>query len=88
MPEYKASIKMKTPGRIVIPIDMRRALDIKDNDPLDITADEDTGRIVIEKKSMLCCICGSEQDLKTIENSEKYICANCIKKITNQKEEK
>ena len=57
-------------GRIVIPKGMRTALNINDNDELEIYLEGD--RIIIRKAEQSCSICGSKENL--VELHKKHIC--------------
>ena len=61
-------------GRIVLPIEIRQSLDIKEKDPLEIFMKDDG--VFIKKDIPSCVFCNSNTNLKTF--SEKYICKNCI----------
>ncbi len=60
-------------GRIVIPIELRRTLDISVKDALEIYVDTD--RIVLKKYLPACIFCGSAVDLLNFDG--KNICKNC-----------
>lgn len=64
-------------GRIVLPIELRRTLDIEERDSLEIYLDGD--RIVLQKYEPACLFCGSEQGL--ISYRGKNICSECAKNI-------
>lgn len=64
-------------GRIVIPIELRRTLDIDVKDALEIFTSEDT--IILRKYNPLCYICGDSKDL--IGFKGKRVCGNCIERI-------
>ncbi|MBP5288586.1 MAG: AbrB/MazE/SpoVT family DNA-binding domain-containing protein [Clostridia bacterium] len=61
-------------GRIVIPMDLRKMLDIQEWDELRIFRDHD--RIIVEKNNPTCAFCHSAKDL--ISFKEKYICKKCL----------
>lgn len=61
-------------GRIVVPIELRRTLDIDIKDPLEIFTEGDT--IILKKYQPCCVICGEVKS--TISFKEKLICKNCI----------
>ena len=64
-------------GRIVIPKEMRNALDLKPKDEIEIYID---GSNMIMKKASVCCVlCGSREELLQVENG--HICSACAKKI-------
>ena len=64
-------------GRVVLPIELRRALDIDEHDPVEIIPDGDF--IVLRKLQPACIFCGSEEDL--LEYRGKRICRSCLKKL-------
>lgn len=66
-------------GRIVIPMELRKSLDIKERDPLEIFTDN--GAIVLKKYSNTCVFCGEGEDI--IEFGRKHICPACLAKIKN-----
>ncbi len=66
-------------GRIVLPIEMRRTLNIAERDFLEITVEED--RIVLKKHEINCLFCGSSKDLNTFKG--KLICADCLEELQN-----
>ncbi|MEG2289950.1 MAG: AbrB/MazE/SpoVT family DNA-binding domain-containing protein [Clostridium sp.] len=64
-------------GRIVIPIELRRTLDIDLKDPLEIYVDGD--QIILKKYEPACIFC---EEVKGIKNySGKNICPSCSKSI-------
>jgi len=64
-------------GRIVLPIELRRTLDIAEKDALEIYVD---GDMVILKKYEPCCIfCGNAKDI--FMHKGKNICPACIKEL-------
>ena len=67
-------------GRIVIPKETRKHLDIKTNDPLEISTIEDT--IVIQKYVKGCTLCGSSDDV--MEFHDKKLCGKCIAEIKRE----
>lgn len=66
-------------GRIVIPMEIRKAMDIKEKDPLEIFTDNDS--IVLKKYSNTCVFCNEGEDI--IEFNGKHICPACLEKIKN-----
>ena len=64
-------------GRIVLPIELRRTLDIAEKDSLEIYVD---GNTVMLKKYEPCCIfCGNAKDIFVFKG--KNICPACINEI-------
>lgn len=66
-------------GRIVLPIEIRRTLDIAERDAVEIFLEKD--RIILQKYSQNCIFCGSAQGLTTHQG--KQLCQSCIRKIKN-----
>lgn len=64
-------------GRIVLPIEIRRNLDIEERDSLEIFLDGD--RIVLQKYESSCIFCGSCRGLSSFKG--KNVCRECIKKL-------
>lgn len=60
-------------GRVVIPMEMRRAMSIEDGDAFEIFVDED--RIVLSKYVPFCVFCGSSEGL--VEYHGKRVCRGC-----------
>ena len=67
-------------GRIVLPIELRKTLDIKEKDSIEIFIDGD--RIVLQKYQPACTFCGSADNI--IYFSGKRVCAECIEKLKEQ----
>ncbi len=64
-------------GRIVLPIELRRTLDIAERDALEIYVDED--RIILKKYLPACLFCGNAKDI--VDYKGKNICPDCLKAI-------
>ena len=67
-------------GRIVLPIEIRKVLDIKQKDALEIFTDNN--RIVLQKYEPACIFCGNTDDI--IYFNGKRICTECIKTLKDQ----
>ncbi len=61
-------------GRIVLPIELRRTLDIAERDSLEIYVEED--RIVLKKFAPSCIFCGRTEEL--VDFKGKKVCKPCI----------
>jgi transcriptional pleiotropic regulator of transition state genes len=68
-------------GRVVIPIELRRTLDIAEKDSLEIYVDSD--RIVLRKYEPACVFCGSMDDIAHYKN--KNVCRICMDEMSLQK---
>lgn len=62
-------------GRIVLPIELRRTLDIAEKDSLEIYVDEDC--IILRKYQPACIFCDNARDVVVYKG--KNICRDCIK---------
>lgn len=69
-------------GRVVLPIELRRTLEIEERDQLEIMLEDD--RIVLRKYQPTCIFCGAEADL--LEYRGKRICGKCLKEINDQED--
>lgn len=61
-------------GRIVLPIELRRTLDIAERDEMEISVDRDI--IMLKKYQPSCILCGRPKDIITYKG--KNICKYCI----------
>ena len=64
-------------GRVVLPIELRRTLNIAEKDALEIYVDGET--VILKKYEPACIFCGNAKNI-TIYKS-KNICADCISEI-------
>ena len=64
-------------GRVVLPIELRRSLDLGERDRVEILAEGD--RLILRKYAPDCLFCGGGRELK--EYRGKYICAACLGKL-------
>lgn len=64
-------------GRIVLPIELRRTLDIAEKDSLEIYVDDD--RIILKKYEPTCVFCGSSKDVISFKG--KNICPACLNEL-------
>lgn len=62
-------------GRVVIPKELRRTLQIADGDPLEIFVSNE--QIVLQKYSPGCALCG-EVDGKLTYAAGKAVCKSCV----------
>ncbi len=69
--------KVDNLGRIVLPIELRRTLDIDLKDPLEIYVDGDS--IILKKYEPACIFCGNAKDVKDIHG--KIVCQDCINEL-------
>lgn len=64
-------------GRIVLPIELRRMLDIAERDELEIYMESD--HIVLRKYEPACLFCGA--DRKLVAHNGKNVCRDCVRKM-------
>ncbi len=64
-------------GRIVLPVELRRTLDIAERDELEIFMEN--GRIILQKFEPACVFCGSSRSLVTFR--QKNVCNDCVKRL-------
>lgn len=67
-------------GRIVLPMELRKTLDLNVKDSIEITVEK--GAIVLKKYSPACIFCGKES--KTASFKGKNICSKCLQEIQTQ----
>ena len=66
-------------GRIVLPIELRRTLDIAERDELEIYLDDD--KVILKKYEPSCIFCGSSCCLVTYHG--RNVCMECIENMSN-----
>ena len=64
-------------GRITLPIEIRRMLDINTGDGVEMFSDKD--RIVLQKYAPSCIFCGEADGILTYK--EKKICRSCLEEM-------
>jgi transcriptional pleiotropic regulator of transition state genes len=68
-------------GRVVIPIELRRTLNIAEKDALEIYVDGE--HIILKKYEPACIFCGNARDV--INYKGKNICPDCAKELKNSR---
>ncbi len=66
-------------GRVVIPVELRRNLDIKTDDAMEVYVDGDY--IMLKKYAPACIFCGDAKDVVNIKG--KNVCKNCLAEMKN-----
>jgi len=66
-------------GRIVLPIELRRTLDIAERDELEIYLDDD--KVILKKYEPSCIFCGSSCGLVSYHG--RNVCLECIENMSN-----
>ena len=64
-------------GRVVIPVELRRTLNIKTDDSLEVFVDGDY--IMLKKYEPACIFCGNAKDVENIHG--KNVCRNCLEEL-------
>ena len=64
-------------GRVVLPIELRRTLDIAEKDALEIFID--SSNIILKKYEPACIFCGNAKDISVFKG--KNICPDCIREL-------
>lgn len=64
-------------GRIVVPIELRRTMDISVKDTLEIFVEGD--QIILKKYHPACTFCESVKDVTTYKG--KLVCKNCLDEL-------
>ncbi|MFW6021919.1 MAG: AbrB/MazE/SpoVT family DNA-binding domain-containing protein [Halanaerobiaceae bacterium] len=69
-------------GRIVLPKELRKTMNIDKKDPMEIYVDEDT--VILKKYQPACIFCGNAED--TFEYKKKIICRDCLHEMDEEGE--
>ncbi|AEJ38392.1 sporulation-related transcriptional regulator AbrB [Sulfobacillus acidophilus TPY] len=67
-------------GRVVLPIELRRTLNISDKDSLEIYVDGE--KIILKKYEPACIFCGNAENIETYRG--KNICQSCLKDLHSE----
>jgi len=67
-------------GRIVLPIELRNKMDIKNKDSIEIFVEDD--RIILKKYVPACLFCGNAEDVILYRN--KLVCKHCLEEMSRQ----
>ena len=67
-------------GRVVLPVELRRSLDIDVKDELEIYLDND--RIILQKFQPSCIFCASSHGL--VRYHGKNVCHDCIRNLSGE----
>lgn len=70
-------------GRVVIPMEFRRLLDLQNaEDSFEIFVEDD--KIILKKYQRSCMFCGEIKEAVTL--NEKIVCTDCIEKLSRMKQ--
>ena len=67
-------------GRIVLPIETRRRLELETGDGVEIFVEKD--RVILKKYEPSCLFCGDADDV--IIYKDKRICRNCLEELKRE----
>ena len=67
-------------GRIVIPIELRRTMDLEEKDALEIYVDNE--KIILRKYEPACLFCGNAENVMNYKG--KNICKGCLTDLSKQ----
>ena len=67
-------------GRIVLPIELRKTLNIDIKDSLEIYVDED--KVILKKYEPACVFCGNAQNVTLYKG--KNVCQDCLDEFKNR----
>jgi len=67
-------------GRIVIPIELRRVLDIEIGDGLEFYSDDNA--IILKKHEPVCIFCDNARDIRQYKG--KNVCGECYELLKNK----
>lgn len=66
-------------GRIVLPVELRRVLEISERDALEIFVEDN--KVILQKYHPACIFCGSKDGLRTFHDHQ--VCEDCCQKMSN-----
>lgn len=67
-------------GRIVLPMEVRQAMEWDSKTPLEIRINAAENEVVLKRHALTCIFCGERENLKVFNN--KHICPACQEEIT------
>ncbi len=73
---------MDSLGRFVLPKELRKSLDINQNDYLQIFIEGDT--VILKKSQLNCILCGNSDGNDLVDHCDKKICRDCIKALAEK----
>lgn len=68
-------------GRVVIPMELRRTMNLKPDTNMEIFV-EDGNKIILIPYRALCFCCGNPEQKKLLEYEGVFLCPDCVKKFT------
>lgn len=74
--------KLDELGRVVLPVELRRMLEIEERDPLEISLEGDC--IILRKFKPSCIFCNAEETVFEFHN--KRVCRQCLQRLAEEDE--
>jgi len=71
--------KMDNLGRVVLPMELRKILDISEGDGIEIFTDGN--KIILQKHNVSCNLCDNDNMDELIDFNGKKICTSCIREL-------
>ena len=68
-------------GRVVLPMEARKVLNINTDDCLSIFVDEINELLILKSADSKCIFCGATENLKS--HAKRNICPDCLSSIKN-----
>lgn len=68
-------------GRVVLPKELRKTMDIPEGAPMEIFVEED--KLILKKYEPACIFCGNADDV--VDLMGKKICAKCLRSIKSSR---
>ena len=73
--------KIDNLGRVVIPIELRKTMELTENDAVEIFTE---GNSIIFKKYVVSCVfCGNSKEV--VKYKDKCVCKKCISNLSTEK---
>lgn len=72
--------KLDELGRIVIPIDLRRAMLLDEGDSVSFSLDEASHAVILRKKEPSCICCHAADSLRQLPHGI-YVCESCLAQL-------
>lgn len=78
--------KLDELGRIVMPMEIRKALEWGTATNIDIYCDADSAEVCLKTHQNTCVFCGTKENLSKYK--KRYVCDTCLADLTEQAEKK
>ena len=72
--------KLDELGRVVLPIELRRTMDLNIHDTVEIFVEDD--KIILKKYEPCCVFCHSKEDVQEFKGH--CVCQNCIRELAEK----